>query len=63
MGYLKNRIFPSKQQMQSMYPQLKEKEYLLPYYYFKRLFKNLFTSFSKGVKEVREIRNIANKEK
>lgn len=63
LGYLKNRIFPSKQQMQSMYPQLKEKEYLLPYYYFKRLFKNLFTSFSKGVKEVREIRNIANKEK
>lgn len=63
LGYLKNRIFPSKQQMQSMYPQLKEKGYLLPYYYFKRLFKNLFTSFSKGVKEVREIRNIANKEK
>ena len=63
LGYLKNRIFPSKQQMQSMYPQLKEKGYLLPYYYFKRLFKNLFTSFSKGVKEVKEIRNIANKEK
>lgn len=58
VGFVLQRIFPSKKQMQSNYPKLKEKPYLLLFYYIKRF----FDKSSKGVKKVfKEIKFITNR--
>lgn len=56
--YSFHRLFPSKNQMKSEYVILEEKPFLLPLYYFKRLFDKMSTGGKKGIKEIKTIKKI-----
>lgn len=58
--YFFYRLFPSREQMKNIYIQLKDKPYLLLYFYFKRIFERAFSSrkkFSNEMKAVKKYKN------
>lgn len=55
LSYIFIRLFPSKKQMKSIYPQLESKPFLLLYYYIKRLFTKIFGSFDKIINEIKTL--------
>lgn len=57
-SYILTRLFPSKKQMKSIYPQLETKPFLIPYYYIKRIIVKTFGSFDKIINEIKSLINI-----
>lgn len=60
-GFVLQRIFPSKNQMLSNYPALKDKPYLLPLYYIIRIFTKSTNGLEKVINEIKSINKIGDK--
>lgn len=58
LSYIFIRLFPSKKQIKSIYPQLENKPFLLPYYYVKRIIIKTFRSSNKFINEIKSLVNI-----
>lgn len=60
-SFILKRIFPSKNQMISNYPSLKDKPYLLPWYYVVRIFTKSTNGVKKVINEIKSINKIGDK--
>lgn len=58
VGYIWKRAFPSRTSMEKRFPQLKEKGYLLPYYWGKRLWRDGFHRMNAVKNEIKSVQNI-----
>lgn len=58
LSYIFIRLFPSKKQMKSIYPQLESKPFLMPFYYVKRIIVKAFGNFGKIINEIKSLMNI-----
>lgn len=60
-GFVLQRIFPSKNQMVSNFPKLKNKPYLLPFYYIIRIITKSKNGIKKVINEIKSINKIGDK--
>lgn len=56
--YLWRRAFPNRESMEKRFPELKEKRYLLPYYWCKRLWRGGFCRIAAVKSELRGVQNV-----